>query len=279
MTTDVIKYLLHDRQRRNFTLISFLLALTLTSIVLDFLEAFFNHFSFYIAESLLFSSFWMLFFPLMNVQIYFAKRRESIVAGLSLAIILIVAHLTLFPVLVWLLSKLFYYHTFSYWQTFEFGIIANFFKAALLYTIPIFFMLLFRQKNQKIPSTIEEAIQPKKVFLLSIIVTDTNRQKLSIKTEDVFYFSANPPYVTIYHKNKKYLHSETLISLTSQLDNKKFVRIHKSFIVNIYFVASYKSRLNGDYDLVLKNGTQLRVSRNYASSFKNMFENSHRLTT
>lgn len=279
MTIDAIKNLFQDRQRRNVTIISFLLGLTVTTIVVDFLEATFNHSSFYISESLLFSSFWVLFFPLLNIQINFAKRRESISANSSTAIALILVHLTVYPVLVWLLSRAFYYHTFSYWQTFQFGITAHFFKATLLYTVPVFFVLLLKQKNKTITSTIDKATERSSNFLLSMIITDTHNQKLSIKTEDIFYFSANPPYINIYHKTKKHLHYGTLKSLTTQLNHNQFVRIHKSFIVNILFVASYKSRLNGDYDLTLKDGTELRVSRNYASTFKTIFENSHHLTT
>ena len=57
-----------------------------------------------------------------------------------------------------------------------------------------------------------------------------------------------------------------------------FVQIHKSLIVNLAHVESYKSRLNGDYDITMSNGTSLRLSRTYARAFKAKFEGSHQDT-
>lgn len=278
MTSYLIRNFLLDRKRRNLFIISFLLALTLATIILDYLEAYFHQSSFYISESLLFSWFWMIFFPLLNFQIHFAKQVTSFVTNLLIAVILVAAHLIVYPGLVWLLSKIFYYHTFSYSQTFQFGVISHSLQATLIYGARVFYLSNSKAKQQG-GITINEAKEPKSEFLSSLIVTSTNNQKVSIRTEDVYYFSANPPYISIMHKVQKYLHSATLKSLSSELDDRMFVRIHKSFIVNILYVTSYKSRGNGDYDLTLKNGTELRVSRNYASAFKRIFENSHHLTT
>lgn len=58
----------------------------------------------------------------------------------------------------------------------------------------------------------------------------------------------------------------------------KFIRIHKSNLVNIDFVESFVSRFNGDYDLTLSNNVTLRISRNYAADFKKAFKQSHHLT-
>ncbi len=93
-------------------------------------------------------------------------------------------------------------------------------------------------------------------------------RSLSIAVSDVFYFSANSPYINIHVKHKQYLHNESLKSVAEKIDTHNFIRIHKSTIVNINQVESYTSRLNGDYDLVLFDGTILRVSRNYAGAFK-----------
>ncbi|WP_250629758.1 LytTR family DNA-binding domain-containing protein [Aureibaculum algae] len=67
--------------------------------------------------------------------------------------------------------------------------------------------------------------------------------------------------------------------MAKQLDNKAFIRVHKSTIVNFNKVASFKSRLNGDYDIFLKNGVKLRLSRTYVANFKSNFKNGNRVTT
>jgi DNA-binding LytR/AlgR family response regulator len=99
-----------------------------------------------------------------------------------------------------------------------------------------------------------------------------------ISTRDISVISSNPPYINIHHPAKKYMHKGTLKSVSEKLDNAIFVRVHKSTIVNITKVQSYRSRLNGDYDLLMHDGTELRLSRNYASKFKSQFARPHQDT-
>lgn len=115
-------------------------------------------------------------------------------------------------------------------------------------------------------------------FISTILVADHNNKKQIIQVTDILYFSANSPYISIYHYSKKYLHTATLKSLETQLDDKHFVRIHKSHIVNIHKISSIQSRQNGDYDITLSDSTILRVSRNYAKDFKSKFSEQHQLT-
>jgi len=58
-----------------------------------------------------------------------------------------------------------------------------------------------------------------------------------------------------------------LKKIAGELD-RRFVKIHRSCIVNMDKVISYKSRLNGDYDVSLSGDIQVRLSRNYAKEFK-----------
>ena len=82
--------------------------------------------------------------------------------------------------------------------------------------------------------------------------------KIALNTIEI---TAATPYISIHLEKRKYLYSETLKTICDQLDNNTFIRIHKSTIVNISKVRSFKSRLNGDYDLLLTDGSSLRLSR------------------
>jgi len=115
-------------------------------------------------------------------------------------------------------------------------------------------------------------------FISTILVSDRNK-KHSIYVSEILYFSANPPYINLHLEGKKYLYNETLKSISVKLNPEQFVRVHKSTIVNIKMVASFTTRLNGDYDLTLNNYTQIRVSRNFAADFKDLFNKTHHLTT
>lgn len=201
------------------------------------------------------------------------ESNRSIRLNLAFISSVIIMHQFTYPALVWILSEIFYYHTFSYWQTFSFSLSNYFIITAIIYLVT--FAFFFKRKTQEESTTIEVETKEEN-FITSIIVADSNNKKILLQVEDILYFSANSPYINIYHSSKKYLHTETLKSLETQLDRKQFVRIHKSHIVNLSKIQSIQSRQNGDYDVTLSDNTILRVSRSYAKNFKSKF---HQLTT
>jgi DNA-binding LytR/AlgR family response regulator len=149
----------------------------------------------------------------------------------------------------------------------------------LFYSIPVLIFQVF-SKKAKLTEPVSETQNDSIVnqFMSNIIVSDGNK-KLSINVSEILYFSATPPYINLHLEGKKYLHNETLKSISIKLNPDQFVRVHKSTIINIKMVISYTTRLNGDYDLNMKNNVQLRVSRNFATDFKKLFNKNHHLTT
>ena len=278
MTTNQAYHILENKQQRNIFVLACLLLLTLLTIGSDFLFSQIQNTSFYISESLLFGSFWLLFFPLLNIQFDLIKRSKKISAGILIAFMMITIHLFAYPFMVLFLSKIFYNHTFPYWQTFNFQLTEHFIKLIIIYFLPLPIILIYENKLLR-KQVVKKIELSKQNFITSLIVSDANNKKIVINTNEILYFSANSPYINIHHPVKRYLYSDTLKSLQIQLDNDQFIRIHKSYIVNISKVISYQSRLNGDYDLLLSDNTTLRVSRNYAATFKSAFEPQHRLTT
>ncbi len=279
MTIQQTYQLFRNKQKRNTLIVTAILLLMLITICIDFLFTRFQQSSFYIAESLLFSCYWLLFLPLLHIQWKLAKRSPKLSSGLLITTLAAVVHLSCYPAIVWFLSQSFYYHTFSYGQTFNYGLTAYFIKTAIIYSVSLLMIVL--HKNVAVnPAPVavgtENTTEP--LFITSMLVSDSNNTKVLITTSDILYFSANAPYINIYHQSRKYLHTGTLKSLETRLDNNLFIRIHKSCIVNVGKVISYQSRLNGDYDLTLTDNTVLRVSRMYATIFKLRFEQRHRFT-
>lgn len=247
-----------------------------TNIILDYLYSQFQNSNFYISESLLFSSFWVLFFPLLHIQSKLIEKNKKVNHNFLSTSTLIVIHLLCYPALVWLISKLFFYHTFSYMQTFNFSLSAYFIKTVLIYSFSFITFTILKNKSQG-KSIVDTIRSEKNIFTNSILIRDSNNGKTVLLVADIFSFSANSPYINIHHTSKTFLHSITLKVLENQLDNNQFVRIHKSHIVNIQKVISIKSRQNGDYDITLSNNTILRVSRSYSKNFKAKFEDNHQV--
>ena len=258
-------------------LISVVALLISLTILQDLVEADLKNSGFYISESFIFSSFWWLCIPFLYLQYYVIQRTP--VRHWFLNILIAVApallHLVSYPVLIWVISTLFYDHTFRLQQTFQYGLSTYLIKLVLLYTVPLAAFQYFNYRRRHVEITpsgkIEIAPEP------FIIVTEgTNRARVLVS--DILYFTSNSPYINVHLGTKKYIHNETLRSILDKIESGDFVRIHKSTIVNVRHVRSYRSRLNGDYDLEMNNGTELRVSRNYAAGFRARFDRGHQVT-
>lgn len=86
-----------------------------------------------------------------------------------------------------------------------------------------------------------------------------------VNLADVDRIEANGNYVTLYAGNSAYPLRESLTSLERRLDPKRFTRVHRSHLVNVDRVREIRPWDNGDYRIVLENGTQVKLSRRYRS--------------
>lgn len=274
------KFGITDRKAA-FVLTMLVLALVVMTLTQDFLRSELKNSAFYFSESFMFSSFWWLFAPLLFTQHFVVKHKSKMRLVFQVAVIIlpIFLHLFAYPFIVWVLSTVFYYHTYPFQQTFRYTLSEHLNQLVLFYSIPVFAFQYYYRKT-KLEKTVSDTqnLGATNQFVGTILVSDGNK-KHKIVVSEILYFSASPPYINIHCEGKKYIHNETLKSIAIKLDPEYFLRVHKSTIVNIKMVVSYTTRFNGDYDLTMKNNLQLRVSRNFATDFKNLFGKTHHLTT
>jgi two-component system LytT family response regulator len=86
---------------------------------------------------------------------------------------------------------------------------------------------------------------------------------LLIPYDDIVWIEAEDYYARIHAKGRRTLVRRSLKSLVDELDADRFVRVHRSAIVNIACVRALEPLNSGDRRLVLSDGTELRVSRTY----------------
>lgn len=246
-----------------------LVLVLLVTIFQDYLHSRYNDYSFYASESFLFNTFWILILPIalllnliFNKILVFAEIQVLLLKRLLFVFLASILHIMLFAGLVHLVSALFYEHTFTFFRNLKYTLSEDLYKYLLIYSVVALVLIRKKKTNQAAVS---------KVNYLAQIIIGSARTKSAIKTIDIYFLSAESPYIAIHTLDKKHLHTETLKSILEQLDPEKFVRIHKSTIVNLNKVTSYKSRLNGDYDIHLSNQQELRLSRNYVENFKTRF--------
>lgn len=96
--------------------------------------------------------------------------------------------------------------------------------------------------------------------LTRIVVKDGDRI-LFLKVDDVDWIEAADYYAKIHVGGQTYLIRETLANLEEQLDPERFVRIHRSTIVNLDRVQEMQPWFHGAFVVILVDGTELRLSR------------------
>lgn len=84
-----------------------------------------------------------------------------------------------------------------------------------------------------------------------------------LHTDDIDWISAAGNYLELHVKKKTYLIRERLTALEGKIDPQKFLRIHRSTVVNIDRVKEVHPLFNGDQIVTLYEGSELTVSRTY----------------
>jgi len=77
----------------------------------------------------------------------------------------------------------------------------------------------------------------------------------------VDYVEAQDDYVCYRVEGKRYLKQQTLADVETALDSARFVRIHRSYILNIDRLAKLELYAKDSHAAILRDGTRLPVSR------------------
>ena len=119
--------------------------------------------------------------------------------------------------------------------------------------------------DQRFRALIEDIKTPPK-YLKRLTIRLTGHTIL-LPTEEIDWVETYGNYLKVHAGREAHLIRGTMQQLESKLDPEKFVRVHRSAIVNIEKVKEIHPRTNGDQDLVLHNGSGLMLSRNYRDRF------------
>jgi two-component system LytT family response regulator len=82
-----------------------------------------------------------------------------------------------------------------------------------------------------------------------------------VRIEDIDWVEAAGNYVRLHVGKEEHLLRETLGALEQRLDGRRFVRIHRSTIVNLERIHELQPAFHGDYVIILHDGTELALSR------------------
>jgi two-component system LytT family response regulator len=106
------------------------------------------------------------------------------------------------------------------------------------------------------------------------IVVKTEGRVFFLATDEIDWIGAAGNYLELHVGKATHLVRETMHGIESKLDPIKFLRIHRSIIVNIDRIKEMHPMFSGDYTVNLKDGTELPLSRSFRDRLQNLLEKS-----
>ncbi|MGH9949080.1 MAG: LytR/AlgR family response regulator transcription factor [Pyrinomonadaceae bacterium] len=113
---------------------------------------------------------------------------------------------------------------------------------------------------RKTPNTQETTPQPG--FTERFTVKENGRIVL-ISVRDIDRITSDGNYVKLYTNGKWHLLRKTMKAMEQKLDPSVFLRVRRSAIVRIEQIKELHPLFNGEFEIVLKNGTKISSSRRY----------------
>ena len=98
---------------------------------------------------------------------------------------------------------------------------------------------------------------------LDRLVIKSGGRVFFLRTQEIDWIEAAGNYVKLHLGDDSHLFRETMNNMEGRLDLQRFVRIHRSRIVNTDRIKEMQPWFNGEYVVVLQNGIQLTLSRGY----------------
>jgi two-component system LytT family response regulator len=102
------------------------------------------------------------------------------------------------------------------------------------------------------------------------LVIKTNGRIFFLKTDEIDWVEAEGKYVYLHVGKDSHLMRQSISGLESELDPAKFIRIHRSAIVNIERIQELQPWFHGEYRVLLRNGTQLMLSRSHREKLQSL---------
>jgi two-component system LytT family response regulator len=140
----------------------------------------------------------------------------------------------------------------------------------------------FSQAIKKVQKLIlsREPEKPKARNLIATLETNLEYlQRIAVKTRhkievipvtEISYIEADDDYVTIHAGTEKFLKEKTMKYMELHLDPSQFVRVHRSYIVNVNHIARLELYQKESYNVLLKSGTSIRASNSGYKELKQL---------
>ena len=104
------------------------------------------------------------------------------------------------------------------------------------------------------------------------LVVESRGSRILVDVDDVRSLRADGNYVSVFVEGRSYLCRGTLTSYAEKLDPRRFIRVHRSVLVNLDRVRELKPIARGDQLLILDDGSEVRMSRHYRDALSRLLD-------
>jgi two-component system LytT family response regulator len=106
------------------------------------------------------------------------------------------------------------------------------------------------------------------------IMIKSSGEIIFLKVDEIDWIEAEGDYMKFHVAGRSHLMRETMARLEQRLDPRRFVRIHRSTIVNLDRVQKLSPSFAGEYAVILRDGTKLRLSRGFHERIASLLKQS-----
>ena len=231
----------------------------------DYIKSALSNSNFFIMQSLSYKLFWFVFIPFTFLFLYLQNRfilnvskRNVLLRKVLLIIVITISHLLVFSILLYLISFAISEKPWSLISLLTQKLSTRLYLGLSFYLIFSFIFDHFQQRSIKSKDLIST---------IDTLPIKNGSKTILVGTQIINRIVSDGPYIEVYTMDNKYVILDSLKNIINRLP-ENFRRIHRSTIVNIDHIESSRSRGNGDYDLIIKGGITVRLSRNYAKPLK-----------
>ena len=104
---------------------------------------------------------------------------------------------------------------------------------------------------------------PARDLPLDRLVVKSGGSTRFVRVADIDWIEAAGVYANLHIGGKELLYRAALSELAERLDSVRFVRVHRSAIVNIESILRLEPISHGEFEVILKDGSRSRISRTY----------------
>jgi len=124
--------------------------------------------------------------------------------------------------------------------------------------------------GEQLESLLNAVRSPESPFLERVAIRSGGRVRM-VRLADIDYVQSSGNYLHLYAGSSYHVLRETMTRFEQMLDPARFVRIHRSVMVNVDRIREIEPHFHGDHIVWLADGQRLTLSRNYRSALKGRF--------